>query len=350
MKKSNILLATSTVALLATGCVKPAQDNQAIYSESAQPTYTDGTQQAGVYQPTSTSTVYQPSLAGVVYEEPQVDTTVITTGTAVQQPIGGVTTYPDTYGSTSAATTTYPDTYGSTSAATTTYPDTYGTTTTTPTTTYPDPYANGGGSTAVSNSTYSSQAVTNYPATTSSSVGHTGGIQLQIAALKDYYTAKEYKDRLSLAPGLSAYVQRGAMNKVIVTGIPSMAEANRLKESRFPGAFIVHGGTSGGGYTPPVQPNYSTTSSGAYSVNNPYGTASSSSYSSTGGNSGIGVQIGAYGSRGKAQSVADSQSARYPATVKKIGRLYKVILTGFSSRSAAKSYAGRVGGFIVSTY
>jgi len=352
MKKSNILLATSTVALLATGCVKPAQDSQAIYSESAQAPYSNGTQQAGVYQPASTSTVYQPaststvyqpSSAGVVYEEPQVDTTVITTGTAVQQPIGGVTTYPDTYGSTSAATTTYPDTYGtSTSSTTTTYPDTYGTTT--PTTTYPDPYANGGGTTAVSNSTYSSQAVTNYPATTSSSGGHTGGIQLQIAALKDYYTAEDYKNRLSLAPGLSAYVQRGAMNKVIVTGIPSVAEANRLKESRFPGAFIVHGRTSGGGYTPPVQPNYSTT----YSVNNPYGT-SSSTYA-TSGDSGVGVQIGAYGSRSKAQSVADAQSARYPATVKKIGRYYKVILTGFSSRSAAKSYAGRVGGFVVSTY
>ena len=310
MKKSNILLATSAVALLATGCVKPVQDNQAIYNDATQPAY--GTQQSAVYQDAQTA-VYQPS-AGVVYEEP---TTVMTTGTA----IGGVTTYPDTYGNTVGTTTT----------------------------TYPDPYANGGGTTAVYNGTYSNQAVTEYPATTSAPVGQSGGVQLQIAALKDYYTAEDYKNRLSLAPGLSAYVQRGAMNKVIVTGIPSVAEANRLKESRFPGAFIVSGGTSGG-YTPPVQPNYSSTSGGAYNVNNPYGTPSSSPYATTSSNSGIGVQIGAFGSRGKAQSVANSQSGQYPATVKKIGQLYKVILTGFSSRSAAKSHAGRVGGFVVSTY
>jgi len=305
MKKSNILLATTTVALLATGCVKPAQENQAIYNDATQPVYNAGTQQADVYQP---STVYQPS-SGAVYEE-----------------------------ATTTQTTTYPDTYG-TVTPTTTYP------TTPQTTTYPDPYANGG----VSNGTYSSQAATDYPATTSAPVGQSGGVQLQIAALKDYYSAEDYKNRLSLAPGLSAYVQRGAMNKVIVSGIPSVAEANRLKESRFPGAFIVSGGTSGG-YTPPVQPNYSSTSSGSYNVNNPYGTPSSSPYTTNSANSGIGVQIGAFSSRGKAQSVADSQGGQYPATVKKAGRLYKVILTGFSSRSSAKSYAGRVGGFVVSTY
>jgi len=345
MKKSNILLATSTVALLATGCVKPAQDNQAIYGEATQPTYTEGTQQAGVYQPASTSTIYQPSSAGVIYEEAQPDTTVITTGTGVQETIGGVTTYPSTQ------TTTYPDTYGSaTTTATPTYPDTtYGSATTTTTPIYPDPYANGGASAPVYTDTYSTPAVTNYPATTSSSAGQSGGIQLQIAALKDYYSAEDYKNRLTLAPGLSAYIKRGAMNKVIVTGIPSVAEANRLKESRFPGAFIVSGGTSGG-YTPAVQPNYSSTSGGAYNVNNPYATPSSSPYATTSGNSGIGVQIGAFGSRSKAQSVANSHSGQYPATVKKVGRLYKVILTGFSSRSAAKSYAGRVGGFVVSTY
>jgi len=334
MKKSNILLATSTVALLATGCVKPVQDNQAIY-DTTQPAYGTATQQSGAYQ----EPIYNPSATtGVVYEGAQVDNPVITTGTVVQEPIGGVTTYPDTsYGTTTTATTTYPDTsYGTTTATTTTYPDPYAnsSTTTVATTTYPDPYT--------------SQVVTNYPATTTSSVGHSGGIQLQIAALKDYYTAEEYKNRLTLAPGLSAYVQRGAMNKVIVTGISSVAEANRLKENRFPGAFIVHGGASSSSYTPPVQPNYSSTSGGSYSVNNPYGTSSSSYATSS--NNGIGVQIGAFGSRGKAQSVADAQSARHPAIVKKIGRLYKVILTGFSSRSAAKSYAGRVGGFIVSTY
>jgi len=134
------------------------------------------------------------------------------------------------------------------------------------------------------------------------------------------------------------------MNKVIVSGIPSIAEANRLKESRFPGAFIVQGGSSWG-YTPAVQPNYETTNNGGgYSVNNPYGVSSSSGTLSSA--SGVGVQVGAFGSMSKAQSV-DSQGGQYPAIVKKIGRYYKVILTGFSSRSAAKAYSGRVGGFVV---
>jgi cell division septation protein DedD len=341
MKKSNILLATSTIALLATGCVKPTQDGQAIY-DPAQPAYGTTTQQSGTYEE---ATTYDPSAPGIIYEGAQSDNPVITTGTATQQAIGGVTTYPD-YGSTTTAatTTTYPD-YGSTTAATMTYPNTYGSSTaTTTTTTYPDPYASTTtGTTTTYPDPYTSQVTTNYPATTSSSAGQSGGIQLQIAALKDYYTAEDYKNRLTLAPGLSAYVKRGAMNKVIITGIPSVAEANRLKESRFPGAFIVHGSSTSGSYTPTVQPNYSTT----YSVNNPYGT-SSSTYAS--GNSGTGVQVGAFSTRRKAQSVANAQTGRYPATVKKIGRLYKVILTGFSSRSAAKSYARRVGGFVVSTY
>ena len=299
MKKFNILIATSVVALLATGCVKPAQETQAIYNDTAtQPVVEEA-------QPI----VYDPN-AGNVYEEVvQPDNTVImTTPTVVGQPV--VTS--------GIGTETYPDPYAN-----------GGTTVTT--SAYPDPYANQ----PVMNN--------NYPTTTSVPAGQGGGIQLQIAALKDYYTAEDYKNRLSLAPGMSAYVQRGAMNKVIVTGIPSLAEANRLKETRFPGAFIVRGATSGG-YTPSVQPNYDTSGGGVYNVNNPYATSSSSAST---GNSGVGVQIGAFGSRGKAQSVANSQGGQYPATVKKIGRYYKVILTGFSSRSAAKAYAGRVGGFVV---
>ena len=316
MKKFNILLATASVAFLVTGCVKPAQDTQAIYNDTA----TNGTvpnataagtsgviyeeaQQPIVYE-TAGTTIYEPA-GTTVYEGTPVDSTVITTPGVSSQPVsGGVT--------------------------------------------YPDPYANGGTGTVYNDPYAGQQVITDYPAaasttTSSAPVGQGGGIHLQIAALKDYYTAEDYKNRLSLSPGLSAYVQRGAMNKVIVSGIPSVAEANRLKETRFPGAFIVQGASSGG-YTPPVQPNYSSTGGGAYSVNSPYGSSSSSS---SVGNSGIGVQIAALATKGKAQALANSQSGRYPATVKKIGRYYKVILTGFSSRSAAKAHAGRVGGFVV---
>jgi hypothetical protein len=309
MKNFNILL-TSVALLFVTGCVKPAQDTQTIYTQPTQTTYPDATQPI----------VYEP--AGTTYEEYNPNQATNTIG----QPI----TYPD-YSSvgTTVPTTTYPDPYAT------------GGTTTSVGTTYPDPYA-------------SQPVISDYPATTypstpvTPSVSTAGGIHLQIAALKDYYTAENYKNRLSLEPGLSAYVVRGAMNKVIVAGIPSVAEANRLKESRFPGAFIVKGASSGGStYTPPVDPYGSTTSTGGvYTIDNPYGVSSSSS----GVSSGIGVQIGAFGSQGKAQSVASSQSSQYPAVVKKIGKYWKVILTGFASRSAAKAHASRVGGFVVDVY
>ena len=310
MKSINIFMATSTVAFLATGCVKP------ISTQETQPVYnTTTTAQPAVYE-TAQPIVYEGAgvSSGTIYETAPIDSTVITTSEV------GSTTYPDPYAT--AGTT-----------VSNSYPDPYANAGTTVTNSYPDPYATG------ASSTVNSYPVSNYPTTTTSQAG---GIHLQIAALKDYSTAEDYKNRLSLAPGLSAYVQRGNVNKVIVAGIPSVSEANRLKESRFPGAFIVQGGSMSG-YTPAVQPSYDTSSSNVYNINNPYGNNTSSATS----NSGIGVQVGAFGSQGKAQSVANSQGAQYPAIVKRIGQYYKVILTGFPSRSAAKSHAGRVNGFVV---
>ena len=306
MKKFNILITTSVFALLVTGCVKPTQDTQSVYTNTTQPTNTaqpTNTTQPIVYEEAQ-PIVYEPSVGTTVYEEIQPDTTVITTG-EIGQPVGAETSYPD-------------------------------------------PYANNAGGGTIYNDPYANQpAISDYPVSSSSvntgvSSGQGGGIHLQIAALKDYRTAEDYKNRLSLAPGQTAYVQRGAMNKVIVTGISSISEVNRLKASRFPGAFIVQGAAYGS-YTPSVQPNYDTSSGGGnYSINTPYASSSASS-----GGSGIGVQVGAFGSQGKAQSVANGKGSQYPAIVKKIGQYYKVILTGFSSRSAAKAHAGRVGGFVV---
>ena len=331
MKKFNILMTTSALLLLSTGCVKPVQDTQAIY-DTTNPVNSSTIQSGGtIYEEEVQGTTYVPSatIDSTIYGSVP-DTTVINTSGVMDQTVsttGGVT-YADPYAN-----------GGTTTGTTGAYNDSYAGTTTTTT-----------GTTSVYNDSYttSQPTISDYPVTTSaypaSTAGQGGGIHLQIAALKDYYAAQEYKNRLSLAPGLSAYVQRGAMNKVIVSGIPSVAEANRLKERRFPGAFIVQGGNSGG-YTPPVQPNYNTASDGGYNVNNPYGVSSSSGTLSSA--SGVGVQVGAFGSMSKAQSVADSQGGQYPAIVKKIGRYYKVILTGFSSRSAAKAYSGRVGGFVV---
>ena len=314
MKYTNTLFATAAVAFLATGCVKPAQQQvqstQPVYSEPQSPVYEEAA--PIVYEDPNAVTT---STSSVDYNQIPTDNTVITTGTTY--PASSTTTYPQPAATSQPVYTNPYETGGANS--------------------YPDPYANG----------TSQPAATSYPAPSSASAGQGGGgIHLQVAALKDYYAAEQFKNSLSLAPGQSAYVQKGPVNKVIVTGISSVAEANQLKNSRFPGAFIVQGGSmSGGGYTP--EPSYNT-GGGAYTVNDPYGApASSGSYASVGG---IGVQIGAYSSKSKAQEVANMQHGKYPAVVKKIGRYYKVILTGFSSRSAAKSYASRVGGFVISSY
>ncbi len=304
MKYKNTLLATVAIALLATGCVKPAQT-----PATPQPVYPAPQQTATPVYEEATPIVYEDpnptSNSGVVYGDLPTDSTVITTNNGgYSQPAPAPAPQP-------VYTNPY-ETGGATS--------------------YPDPYAG------------QPAPATSYPAPSAPTSGQGGGIHLQVAALKDYYAAEEFKNTLSLAPGQSAYVQRGAMNKVIVTGISSVAEANRLKNSRFPGAFIVQGG-QGGGYTP--EPSYNT-GGGSYSVNDPYAVPSSSSSSYSSG--GIGVQIGAFSSRAKAQEVADMHRGKYTPVVKKIGRYYKVILTGFSSRSAAKAHASRVGGFVVSSF
>ncbi len=321
IKYTKILFATIAIALLATGCVKPVQQIQP-QAQSTQPVYT--TPQQPVYEEAAPIVYEDPnavttSNSGVDYNQIPTDNTVITTqGTSYppQQPVG--TSYPQP--TTPQPTYTNPYETGGASS-------------------YPDPYANA----------TSQPATTNYPAPSASTPVRQGGggIHLQVAAFKDYYAAEQFKSSLSLAPGQSAYIQRGPMNKVIITGISSVAEANQLKNSRFPGAFIVQGGSmsGGGGYTP--EPSYNT-GGGAYTVNDPYGVPSSSGgYSSVGG---IGVQVGAFSSRAKAQEVADMHHGKHPAVVKKIGRYYKVILTGFSSRSSARAYASRVGGFVVSSF
>ena len=313
MKYTNTLLSTAAVALLATGCVKPTEDKNPVVYDNSQPVYEEPTQV--IYEDVGASQ------SGVIYTDAPVDNTVITTNGTYTQPTSN-----GTYTQATNGTYTQPAAVG-----TPVYTNPYETSA--PTTSYPDPYANGGAATS-----YPAQS--SYPATTSAPA-QGGGIHLQIAALKDYYAAEQFKNTLTLAPGQSAYIQRGAMNKVIVTGISSMQEANELKERRFPGAFIVQG-SSTGGYTPPVSPAYDTGSD--YTVNNSYG-SSSSSHAATG--SGVGVQVGAFSRRSQAESAADSKGGSHPAIVKKIGKYYKVILTGFSSRSAARSYASKVGGFVV---
>ena len=332
MKYNNgLVLSTITLALLATGCVKkadnlapaPAYDNSQVYN----------TAPAGEVYETGTPISYDTTTTvGTTYSEVPIDNSMITTTDTYGEVTnyGGATDYGQPNGSNS-----YDTSYGNTGNG-----------------------AYGNGTENSYSNPYGNQAIeNNYPAsnygTTSAS---SGGINLQIAALKDYYAAEEFKNTLSLDPKYSVYIKRGAMNKVIISGISSVSEANRLKERRFPGAFIVRGGGSSSSYSSSSSSyNSSASAYGSYTDNNNYGYNSSSSSSSS--KNGIGVQIGAFSKRSTAQRVANNAGGRYQAIVKKVrsrGRtLYKVILTGFSSRSAAKRAlsSGQIpNGFVTSTY
>ncbi len=393
MKLNNgLLFSTVTLALMATGCVKKQENITASGTYNAPANGTYNAQTNGVYNPSPANgtVTYDPSInnsTGTTTYDPSMSTV----GTTTYDPsinTGGTTTYePAITNIETAPPLVYDTTSGAINNATTggyseVVPDNTVITTTSGSSNsgeivdnYNDAYSSGafstnrrggGGNSSTynsSNNAYSGYGeTTDYSSTgTNSSYSHSnatptasvgGGIHLQIAALKDYYAAQEFKNSLSLDPKYSAYIKRGPINKVIISGISSVAEANRLKERRFPGAFIVR--NSGGGsaspssYSPTPTPTYSDSSrrssssssySGGYSDNSAYGgyTASSSSSASSGS---IGVQIGAFSSRSKAQTVANANSGHYHAIVEegrsRGKRIYRVILTGFSSRSDAK--------------
>jgi cell division septation protein DedD len=342
MKYNNgLVISTMALTLIMTGCVKKADtiatpavyDNpQPVYETATQPVYETTTQP--VYE-TATPIVYEETISsGTTYSETPIDNTLITTDGAYNQVVNAGTSYGQPATTVvNTGNSAYSNPYGSSSE------------------TYPDPYGNGA-------------IVSDYPTPSSSSNSYTsspapsGGIHLQIAALKNYYAAEEFKKSLSLDPKYSAYVKRGSINKVIVTGMTSISEVNRLKENRFPGSFIVSGGSSYSSSSTPSSSSSSSSYSGGYTENNPYGSPSSyGSSSSSSSNSGVGVQIGAFSSRSKAQSVANANGGQYQAVVSQgtsQGRtIYRVVLTGFSSRDAAKRAlaSGQIkNGFVTSNY
>ncbi len=322
MQYAKELMLSTTVALLVTGCVKPTEqvttsttttNGTTVYSgETA--TTTSGTY-TPVYEDSSTIVYSDPATtsSGTVYGGTSgttyggtttADSTVITTdgyensvatgGGAYGNPYGGATT------TTNTSSTVYNDPYAVNSTNTGSY------------TTYDDPYASSSSST-IDYTTNTSYANSSYSG---------GGIQLQVAALRDYASAEEFKNNLSLDPKYSAYVKRGAMNKVIITGIATRSEAKRLAATRFPGAFIVGGSEMSGGSSYDTS-SYLASNSGAIG-------------------NGIGVQVGAFSSKSSARAAAESAArGRYTAIVKTAnvrGRtIYKAIILGFPSKQAARS-------------
>jgi len=374
MKYNTGIVLSTVVALLLTGCVKPTgeanttgTDTKTFDDTATSGTYTD-TQSDASYTPTYANDVINATTSDTVYGTSEIDNTVIATDNTYgatstydnTQAYGTTTTTPSydtssTYGTAPSydnTVTTAPSygtaggAYGNPNASGgyNTSNDVYGTSTSSSSGGYNNTSNNVYGTSTSSssggyNNTYSSTPATTNTGTytTNNSYGSSsssggGGIHLQVAALKDYYSALEYKNNLSLDPKYSAYVKKGSTNKVIVTGLESRSAAKALAARQFPGAFIVAGS--------PLNSSSSSSYSSSSSSSS-YGSSSSSNGSSYSGN-GIGVQVGAFSSYSKAKVAAkNAAGSRYTALVKTVDsrgkKIYKAIITGFSSASPARS-------------
>jgi len=337
-----MVLSTVVLTLLNTGCVKPTEEVSSTKSPDA--TVYDEQPSSVSYDDAQPIIYADPTTSSVDNVYSGADSTIITpTVTDSYQPISsGTPTATDHYQPSGGGGYSAPASSGGA------YDDPYSSSSTAGRGGYnpvDDPYASSGGG---ASNTYSTNIP--YGSTPSTpSYGGSGshkGIQLQVAALKEYSSAEEFRKGLSLDPKYSSYVKRGAMNKVIISGIPTRAEAKSLAARQFPGAFIVGGfetSSSHSSYTPPTS-SY-TPSPSSYTPSHAGNT-----------NSGIGVQVGAFSSKSKARAVAQEKAGgQYTAIVKTVkvrGRtMYKAILLGFSSRADAKKAikSGRFGdAFVVS--
>jgi len=321
------------LTLLSTGCVKPTEEvntNTAQGSNQSDGTVVYTEQQ----QPTTT---YEES-APIIYGDPTT-TTIPNNNIIYGTPTGGDGTI--------VATDHYQPAVGS---STGTGGGAYGVPASGGGDIYnsvDDPYTTTGTNSSYSTNNSYTNSNTNSYITNSGYSG--GGVQLQVAALRDYYAAQEFKKGLSLDPKYSAYVKKGSMNKVIITGFSSRAEAKALAVRQFPGAFIVSGSSSSYSSAPS-----NSRSNSSYNTNTSYSASSASANT----NSGIGVQVGAFSSKAKARNIAQAKAGgKYTAIVKTAqsrGRtIYKAIILGFPSRQAAKNAiaSGQFGdAFVVSIH
>ncbi|NOZ90413.1 MAG: SPOR domain-containing protein [Epsilonproteobacteria bacterium] len=336
--KNKIVLSSILLTLLNTGCVKPTEEVNTAKNNDATVVYED--QPNGVVYEETTPIVYDPTTttttAGntVIYGTPTGDGTIVATD-HYQPAVGSTMTTGG--GAYSSNIPSGGEIYNG-------IDDPYVTTTNNnPYTTTTNSYSNNTGY----NSSYNGGYTTNNTSYTVANTAYSGsgGVQLQVAALRDYYAAEEFKNSLSLPSKYKAYVKRGPINKVIITGFSSRAEAKALAARQFPDAFIVKGSSSSVPSSYSGSSSYSTplySSGSSYTTNTSYSTNTNYSTSSKNINSTIGVQVGAFSSKVKARSIAQQKAGgRYTALVKTAkvrGKtIYKAIITGFSSRAEAKN-------------
>ena len=357
MRYNKMIITTIAFTLLNTGCVKPTEEVNSPKTSTGNETSVYNEQPSSVvYDDTSSST--EP----IIYSDPTSGSSDSTySSSTVTPPIGATDTITTTASvtptrpnpsdhyqppqggggySASSSSGAYSDPYSSGSArdyGSGSYGGGYSA--------VDDPYApssSSSHSTYSTNIPYSGSSSSSTPSYSSSSSGTHSGIGLQVAALRSYASAEEFRRNLSLSPKYHSYIKRGDINKVIITGFSSRSEAKALANRQFPGAFIVSASSS-------------SSSTPSYSSSNSSYTPSHSS-SSNNINSGIGVQVGAFSSKSKARAIAQERAGgEYTAVVKTAkvrGRtIYKAIILGFSSRAEAKRAiaSGRFGdAFVVS--
>ncbi len=379
---NKMIIPAIALTLLNTGCVKPTEEinspktpainsnETSVYNEQpSSVAYDDSSasQEPIIYSdPTSTSsdTIYSsstvtPSIEGGVTDTitntPSITTTTATTTTTTpnpsdhyQPPQGGYSS-----SSSSSGNGAYNDPYSSGGGYSSGSYNSGGDYGSGSYSAIDDPYSNPSSSSSSSsnrystNIPYSSNNTPSYNSSSSSRTSNNSGIGLQVAALRSYASAEEFRRNLSISPKYHSYIKRGAINKVIITGFSSRSEAKALANRQFPGAFIVSASSNSS-----TSSNYS-----SYSSSSSY-TPSYSSHSSSSGNihSGIGVQVGAFSSKARARAIAQEKAGgEYTAVIKTAkvrGRtIYKAILLGFSSRADAKRAiaSGRFGNAFVVT-
>lgn len=150
-------------------------------------------------------------------------------------------------------------------------------------------------------------------------------LHLQIEAVEDYKLAKKIRESLELKLGQFSYIKRGRLNKIVIGGINSEEEANFLRDTQYPGSFIVYPENN------KLENNYSTNDDD----NAAYETKQEDNYYT-----GIAIQIGAFRDKSTAERVSNNYRGSYKTKIIKAVinsiTLYKVLIIGFPTREEAE--------------
>lgn len=151
-------------------------------------------------------------------------------------------------------------------------------------------------------------------------------IHLQIQAVEDYKVARKIKDSLELKSGQFGYIKKGRLNKVVIGGIKSEKDANYLRDTQYPGSFIVYPENNELENNYPAKYDDNDATSNDDEDNNYY--------------TGIAIQLGAFRDKATAHKVSADYTGEYQVKIMTAivngATLYKVLIIGFETREEAE--------------